>query len=565
MRARATVSPRAGRGHAGRPGAWLAAAAAVLALCGCDGTIAGTFAGDGGAPASDGPRIDMDGAIAMGFDAGPVPSSEQRPAGAIMFTDVTMQAGLGNAVSGGNQHGVGIAMVDLDGDGWADIFIANGTSNASGQSWPSALWHNNRDGTFSDVTAQAGVALSGIDCYSVAAGDYDNDGDVDLYVSCQPTGHLFRNNGDGTFTDVTAAAGAGGPASNPALVSDGKSKIAVWGDYDNDGQLDLACSSSTLPQPFVYVLKNRGDGTFTDVTAQLGVRANSTGNPCAVMFSDYDNDGDVDLHIWNDRGGHILLRNEAGASFTDVTAISMLDQVAIVHPMGIDGADVDHDGKLDYYVSNAGNNPLLHNNGNGTFTDISLDAGVGGDFGWGLAFEDFDGDGWVDILVTQEDNTDYLIFHNRAVVPPKFDEIRLPHRPVLDANAAHNVAAAFADFDHDGRVDAVVANTDGSRIILFRNVTDQGSHRWLHVRAVGKAGVDNVSGIGARVEVKTGSLIQVRDIEGGSSRASQNELSVRFGLGDWTGAEWVRVHWPSGRERVVTGIAGNQVLRVDEP
>jgi hypothetical protein len=219
--------------------------------------------------------------------------------------------------------------------------------------------------------------------------------------------------------------------------------------------------------------------------------------------------------------------------------------------MGIDGADIDHDGDLDYYVSNIGDNPLLRNLGDGTFVDITGDAGTGGDFGWGLAFEDFDADTFADIFVAQEDDRPALIFRNLGESPPKFAEQELPH-PGADDSTAHNKPVGFADFDRDGRVDVVVAGTDGSRINLYRNTTDLGSHRWLHIKAP----------IGARVGVKTGELIQFRDVTAGSSRASQNEHSVRFGLGNFTGAEWVFVLYPWGGRSARINVPGNQHLTI---
>ena len=399
--------------------------------------------------------------------------------------------------------------------------------------------------------------------FPIATGDYNGDGAIDVYVGAQPNDVLLRNCATGNdvcFEDATAAAGAGGPASNPALVNDGKSKVVAFGDFDADGDLDIVSSSSTLPRPYAYQLRNNGDGTFTDVSADTGIEADPSGNPCAVMWSDYDNDGDADMWIWNDRGGHILLRNEDGERWEDVTESSRLDEINITHPMGIDSADIDHDGDLDYYISNIGNNPLLRNNGDGSFVDITRDAGTGGNYGWGLAFEDFDGDSFADIFVAQEDNRPNLVFHNRGESPPAFDRIEVPHIPVQDTGSSHNVAAGFADFDRDGRVDVVTANTDGSRITLYRNETNVGSNNWLHVKVRVPDGPESRDGIGARIGVKTGDLIQFRDIKGGSSRASQNELSVRFGLGNYTGAEWVAVMWPSGRQIIVSGVEGGQQL-----
>ena len=532
-----------------------------LAACGQEQGIPYT---DVGGPFWD--EIDFAQVTDHGHEVRLLDESERIPAGPIELVDVTEQAGLAAAVGGGNQHGVGIGFVDLDGDELPDIFVANGIGNRTGEVFSSALYQNQGDGSFRDVTAESGVGaiLAGRDCYSVTAGDYDHDGDMDLYIGAQPTDVLLRNCGQvGTpcFEDATEEAGAGGPPSDAGLVQDGRSKIASFGDYDNDGDLDIVSASKTLPAPYAYLLRNQGDGTFVDISEESGVHTHIDGNPCAVLWSDYDNDGDADIHIWNDRGGHVLLRNHDGQELEDVTRISGLDAVQITHPMGIDAADIDHDGDLDYYVSNIGDNPLLRNNGDGTFTDITQSAGTGGDYGWGLAFEDFDGDSYPDIFIGQEDDRPHLVFHNLANNDaPSFARMEFEHAPIIDNRAAHNVAVAFADYDLDGRVDVVAAPTDGSRITLYRNQTDVGSNQWLHVIVRDPDGVESTEGIGARVGVMTGGLLQFRDITGGSSRASQNQLGVRFGLGDYSGADWVAVLWPTGRQAIATRVAGGQTL-----
>jgi hypothetical protein len=307
-------------------------------------------------------------------------------------------------------------------------------------------------------------------------------------------------------------------------------------------------------------LRNEGDGTFEDISAETGVKANPSGNPCAVMWSDYDNDGDSDLWIWNDRGGHILLQNQGGARFEDATESSALDEVDITHPMGIDTADIDHDGDLDYYISNIGSNPLLRNNGDGTFSDITEHAGTEGRYGWGLAFEDFDNDTYADIFVAQEDNLPHLVFHNLGSAPPAFEQMEISHIPIRDTVGAHNVAVAFADYDRDGRVDVLTANTDGTRLTLYRNQTETSAQGWLHVAVQPDIGPESRDGVGARIGIKTGELVQFRDITGGSSRASQNQHTVRFGLGNFTGADWVAVLWPSGRQIIWTNVAAGQLI-----
>lgn len=500
-------------------------------------------------------EIRFDEAVDLGFVPERVSAAEQQPAGDIVLTEVGVEAGLGESIAGGNPHGVGVGFFDATGDGREDIFLVGGSEHGS------ALYENDGDGTFSDITAASGIGqiLGGVDAYSIAAADYESDGDFDVYVGAHPRDRLLQNAGDGTFTDVTDAAGAGGPASEqPGSAS----KIGAWGDYNGDGLMDIAVASSTfIDQPANgYLLRNNGDGTFTDVTAETGFAISPTGNPCAVMWSDFDNDGDQDLWVWNDRGdptrNRTLLRNEGGA-FTDITDDARVTQTVHGNPMGIDGADIDHDGYLDYYISDIGGSALLHNNGDGTFTDLVGYANADGTYGWGLAFEDFNADSWVDIFVAQEDHRDYLTFTNLASDPPSFSEQAWPH---ADVGNGHNVAAAFADYDDDGDVDVVTAGTGGARMNLFRNDTDRGTNRWLEVWVASTPQTGARGGISGRVVVATGEVIQFRDLTGGSSRASQNAVSVRFGLGQWTGADWVAVLWPDGRQLVVTGVEGNQSL-----
>lgn len=198
--------------------------------------------------------------------------------------------------------------------------------------------------------------------------------------------------------------------------------------------------------------------------------------------------------------------------------------------------------------------------------NIEPQAGVGGDFGWGLGFEDLNADGWPDIFVAQEDDLEHLTFTRRGDPNAEiiFETARWPHAPT-NGSRAHNVAVAFADFDRDGRVDIVTATTDGSRPQLYRNDTDHGTARWLEVRVPETPRTGERGGISARVVVKTGEVLRFRDIHGGSSRASQNAASARFGLGQWTGAEWVAAVWPDGRQLVVTGVEGNRVLELTPP
>ena len=499
--------------------------------------------------------IDLDGAPDLGHTAVELPPIQRSEAGPIALREIAVEAGLGESRSGGNAHGVGVGFVDIDNDGFEDIILITGSR------YPKQVYRNNGDGTFSDASAASGVAaaLDGLDGYSIAAADYDADGDLDLYVGAMPADVLLQNDGAGVFTDVTGAAGAGGPPTEQVGTA---SKIVAWGDHDGDGLMDIAVASSTFTTVSThgYLLRNRGDGTFEDVTAATGYHASEHGNPCAMMWSDIDADGDQDLWIWNDRAGNeeynrILLRNDGGV-FTDITEDARVTRYS-GNPMGIDSADLDHDGRLDVYVSDIGSNELYWRDDDGTYVELGGSAQAHGDYGWGLALEDLDGDSWADIFVAQEDDRPYLTFRNQRVSPPAFVRADWPHGPIGNG---HNVAAAVADFDHDGDVDIVTAGTSGTRMNLLRNDTDRGSHGWLEVRVNDVPRTGARGGISGRVVVKTGDLLQFRDITGGSSRASQNAMSVRFGLGHWSGAEYVAVLFPDGRQRAVRNVAGEQIL-----
>lgn len=507
--------------------------------------------------------LSFEGAVDLGHS----PSEVGRPSLAtpLMLTEVGAQVGLENAVGGGNSHGVGIGFVDIDNDGFEDIFVANG---AGSERFRSALYRNTQDGRFVDVTEASGVAeiIGDKDTYSVAAGDYDADGDLDLYIGAHPRDVLLQNNGQGEFIDATEAASAGGPLTAEVNGRDGRSKIAAFGDYDGDGWLDVVVASSTFinHEANAYLLRNTGNGSFEDVSDATGVFSAPTGNPCAVFWSDFDNDGDQDLWIWNDRGDNrknrVLLQNQDGV-FQDITERANInDQVG--NPMGIDGADINRDGYLDYYIADGGTNPLYLGAADGRFSQITEEAGTEGDFSWGLGFEDLNADSWPDIFVAQEDQLPYLSFVHNGALPPRFTRQDWTHAQVFGSQP-HNVAVAFADYDHNGTIDIVTATTDGSRINLYRNDTPLGSNHWLEVRIPQVPGTGAKGGVSARVVVKTGDVIQFRDINGGSSRASQNATSVRFGLGAWDGAEWVAAIWPDGRELAVRNVPADQVLLLE--
>lgn len=504
--------------------------------------------------------IDLSNATDLGFTASERPAAQQVDASVLTLTEIGDSAGLTGVSAGGNPHGVGVGFVDVDLDGFEDLVVINGGG------FDSHLYMNDGDGTFTDRTAASGFgailnpAGAGTDGYSVAAADYDSDGDYDLYVTAMPNDFLLQNDGNGNFIDVTFSSAAGGP---PTTQPGSASKIAAWGDYNGDGRMDVVVASSTFNNgSSAYLLRNDGNGLFTDVTTAINMLISPQGNPCAVMWTDMDADGDLDLWVWNDRGNSTsnrsFMRNNNGVFTDDRVAVGATFGVS--NPMGIDGADLDHDGHIDYYVSNVASNPLLHNDGDGTFTNISAQAGTLGDFGWGLGFEDLNLDGWWDIFVSQEDSLPYLTFRNMRTSPPTFARQDWAHNPV--ANSGHNVAVAFADINHDGKTDVVTASTSGDRVNLYRNDTDVGTHGWLEVKIPQVPGSGGVGGISARVVVRTGDLVQFKDITGGSSRASQNAMSARFGLGQWDGAEWVAVLWPDGRQVAVINVEGNRILQI---
>lgn len=502
--------------------------------------------------------ITFDDADDLGFVPGDVPAADQREPGPVALSEVSESVGLALSIAGGNSHGVGIGWVDVDGDGWEDIFVANGTNGVAAY-YDSALWHNNGDGTFTDVSLSSGVGplLTGRDTYSVASADYDADGDLDIYLGAHPHSVLLQNQGDGTLIDVTEAAGALGPESVADL--SGSSKIGAWGDYDGDGWLDIAVASSTFLDASAngYLLRNQGDGTFVDVTFDSGLQISPDGNPCAVLWSDYDNDGDQDLHVWNDRGNaqenRTLLRNNGG-TWTDVTIAAGLT-VDVRNPMGIDAADLDRNGYFDYYISNIGGNALLMGQPGGFFVDFAMSAGVLGEYSWGLGFEDLDADSWWDIFVAEEDSRPYLTFTHNRDTPPTFTRQEWMH---IGVGAGHNIPVAFADYDHDFDVDMVSANTAGKRLLLFRNDTDRGTNHFLEVEVASSPEIGEKGGVTGRVVVKVGETVLWRDITGGSSRASQNALTTRFGLGQRTGADWVAVLWPDGRQMAVYNVPGDR-------
>jgi hypothetical protein len=470
-------------------------------------------------------------------------------------------------------HGTGVAMADYDQDGWLDIYVTDRVG-------PNHLFHNNHDGTFTDVAAGAGVADPQGFGGGCAFADYDNDGYPDLYVGNFDNNALFHNNGDGTFTEVTAAAGVQGF---------GRSESVSWGDYDRDGFVDIYVanhndrrgSPAPYPNPLDrdYLYHNNGDGTFTDVTYLLPDReTGDDGYGFIAGFLDYDNDGDPDIylvidalfrgpvtpnHLWRNDGpdGH------GGWKFTNVAAEAHADLV--LAGMGLGVGDYNRDGNLDMYFSHYGPAVLLSNNGDGTFSQIQNITGVShGASGvipmvnWGCEFADFDNDGWEDLYICagwldippyQQPNA---LYKNNG--DGTFTDIG-PISGTADPNRGRS--AAMGDLDNDGFVDIYLGNYDGPSV-YFHNLGNQ--NHWLTVEARGT--ISNRSGIGARVTIFTPDGVrQIREIRSGSSLGAGSEVVAHFGLGNQTQINRLEIRWPSGQMQPLENIRADQKIIMTEP
>jgi enediyne biosynthesis protein E4 len=521
------------------------------------------------------------------------PLSEQK-APIADFEDIAQKAGLTATNVFGGQHsstyilestGTGVAIFDYDNDGWPDVFLVNGTTIsgfAAGGAPTNHLYHNNHDGTFSDVTEQAGLASSGWG-QGVCVGDYDNDGWEDLYVTYYGKNRLYHNIG-GKFEEVGEKTGVAG---------DGK----AWGsgcaflDYDRDGRLDLAvanyaefdlahaappgkypsciwkgiavfCGPRGLPGRKNSLYHNLGNGQFEDKTVAAGIDR-TLGHYCfSVSPFDYDNDGWPDIYVACDSTPSILYHNNRNGTFTDMGLLSGVayngdgrEQAG----MGSAVADYDGDGHLDLFRTTFSDDTptLYHNNGDGSFTDVTYMAGLGSHtqyLGWGTAFLDFDNDGWPDLLAVNghvypevdglklgiEYEQAKLLYHNRG--NGTFNDISKMAGPGISAPTPSR-GLAVGDLWNDGRLSAVVVNRNAPPSLLVNRMTYPG--HWIEVRTVGTQ--SNRSGIGAQVTLKTRSRRQIDEVRSGSSYISNNDMRVHFGLGGNTEIEYLEVRWPSGR------------------
>ncbi|MFH1680535.1 MAG: FG-GAP-like repeat-containing protein [Candidatus Eisenbacteria bacterium] len=415
----------------------------------------------------------------------------------------------------------GVACGDYDGDGDEDIYVANlGGSNV--------LLRNEGGGVFADATA--GPLGDASDGEGAAWADFDDDGDLDLYlVNAGGANKLFRNDG-GAFADATA-----GPLGNAGFGFAG-----VWGDYDNDGHVDLFVVNAGSAN---RLLRNNGDGSFSDATP--AVMQDAGGYGLSAAWGDYDNDGDLDLYMGKGFEPNRLYRNDGGGVFADVTA-GPLGDAGITY--GVDWGDYDNDGDLDLYIANDGTANRLLRNDSGVFVDAT--AGLLGDAesSWGVAWGDCDNDGDLDLFVAQS-GANRLFENTGGGVFVDGTEVGL-------RNASSGAGAAWADFDSDGDLDLYLGNAGGANS-LFRNDSSGGNH-WLRVSLTGNA--SNRSGIGARVRVVSGGSAQIREISGGSGFGSQSSLAADFGLGSSATVDSILVFWPSGVVTDTSGLAADQAI-----
>ncbi len=532
----------------------------------------------------------------------------------VQYVDVASQAGLTVPnVWGGIDHkrsiieakGSGLAFFDFDNDGWLDIYLTNG--NRLDANWPagkeptSHLYKNNRDGTFTDVTQKSGLGRTGWQT-GVCVGDYDNDGWDDLF--CCFWGHniLFHNNGNGTFTDVTRKAGL-------------YQEQIRWGagctflDYDRDGHLDLfvcnylkldpekipsadntsfcqwkgvptMCGPRGLPGDTNILYHNNGNGTFTDVSEKSGILKPGPRYSITAVSYDFDNDGWPDIYVAVDSEPSILFKNNHDGTFTDVAVMAGCAYNDNGHEqagMGVAVADYDCDGWFDIFKTNFADDVcnLYHNNGDGTFSDMTFNAGIGINnsyVAWGCGFVDYDNDGWPDIIQInghvypeidaynfgQTFKNPRLVYKNLA--NGKFKDVSSEMGPGISERFSSR-GAAFGDYDNDGDIDVLILNMNDLPSLL-RN--DGGNKQnWIKLKLLGTK--CNRTAIGARVRVITGKHVQMDEVHSGSSVMSQSDLRLHFGLGQVDTVDVIEVKWPTTQKiERFTQVKANQILNIRE-
>ena len=532
----------------------------------------------------------------------------------VQFVDVAREAGLTVPNVWGDPKnksyiieakGSGIAFFDYDNDGWLDIYLTNGT--LLGKHWPAGeaptthLYKNNRNGTFTDVTEKSGIGRTGWQT-GVCVGDYNNDGWDDLF--CCFWGHniLFRNNGDGTFTDVTKLAGL-------------YEKDIRWGsgctflDYNRDAHLDLfvcnylkldpaknpdpngpplcqwkgvpvMCGPRGLTGDTNILYRNNGDGTFTDISEKAGILKPGPRYSITAVSYDFDNDGWPDIYVAVDSEASILFRNNHDGTFADVAVLAGCAYSDNGHEqagMGVAVGDYDCDGWFDIFKTNFADDTcnLYHNNGDGTFTDVTFASGIGVNnqyVAWGCGFVDYDNDGWADIMqinghvypqidgraLGQTYKNPRLVYRNLG--NGRFKDVSSEMGPGISEKYSSR-GAAFGDYDNDGDVDALVLNL-GDAPSLLRNGGGN-AQNWIKLKLVGT--ICNRSAIGARARVVTGSHAQMDEVHSGASVMSQSDLRLHFGLGESKMVDLIEIKWPTTQKiERFTKVPANQIITIRE-
>ena len=535
--------------------------------------------------------------------------SGQAPRELPRLTDVTRQSGIQfshvvipqsyipEEISGG------VILIDYDRDGWPDIYFTNSPTlemAMAGKKVKSALYHNNHDGTFTDVTDKAGVGYPCLWPMGGAVGDYNNDGWPDLYVTCFGRNTLYRNNGDGTFTDVTIEAGVGDTR---------MSLGAAFADYDGDGWPDLfvsnylgfqlsdlpnirnfplchfrgialPCGPNGLPGAGDTLYHNNGDGTFTDVSKAAGVDDPHEFYGMGVIWVDFNNNGRPDLYVANDGTQNFLYRNDGNGHFTEVgfdSGTALSGDGAAQGSMGVAVADFLHTGWFSIAVTNLMDEgtTLYENRGALQFRDISFLSGIAPPslpyVGWGIGFLDFDNDGWPDVFAANghlTPNADALVPGGGYLEPAllylnehngKFRNISKEVGPAIQTRQLSR-GVAFGDLDNDGDIDIVIENLAGPPMIL-RN--DGGNRKnWVTFELAGTK--SNRLALGARVKITAGGFSQIDEVRSGGSYLSQNDLRVHFGLGNIQLIDLVEVRWPSGHVETIKNLAANHFYTIEE-
>jgi hypothetical protein len=528
----------------------------------------------------------------------------------VRFIDITEKSGIQAVILSGSAkkdyvlevNGSGVCWLDYDNDGYMDLYLVNGSTLRELQGGKPAsphhnyLYHNNGDGTFTDVTLSAHAPGAGWG-FGCAAADFDNDGYTDLFVANFGSNILYRNNGDGTFSDVTAKAGVGG--------GDIWHAGAAFADYDGDGFVDLyvsgyldfdiqhpqlkTCDYRGVPVracgPLGYrgapdaLYRNNGDGTFTDVTEKAGVKDNHLYFGFAVIFDDLDGDGKPDIFVANDSNPNYLYRNKGDGKFEEIgiqAGVAMNADGKEMSSMGVAVGDYDHDGRMDLFVTTFANDNyvLYHNDGGGFFSDVSYPAGLGEPtipwLGWATFFFDYDNDGWPDLFAanghvypevdgktTEKYRQPLQLFRNlgNGRFAEASREAGLSAMPWRSARGG-----AYCDFDNDGDLDVIVSNID-ERPQLLENAGGNRAN-WIELKLIGSR--SNRGAIGAQVKIQAGDLIQYDHVRAGGSFLSNNDPRLHFGLGSQRLVNVIEIRWPSGALERLRDVAANRIVAVQE-